>query len=192
MESELSIENESQVLQQPLITQGQMISQRAKLLVGLSSKEWGNYKRTRQGALAALLLYIYFYIMIRTTTMCLSHVHPPCFYLKATMPYSCALMSYSLISITICVHHEELMFLDVIPNPNSFQTLSNPSRLLVLPDHSRLYHMTSRSHALHPLQTNNYYCPISVLTLTLPEVCSHTHLIIPSTSMNLWDKEQDL
>ena len=42
------------------------------------------------------------------------------------------------------------------------QTSLNPSRLLVLPDHSRLCHMTSRSCALLPLQTNNntiYLCP---------------------------------
>ena len=58
-----------------------MISQQAKLSNGLSSKEWGNYKRTRQGALAALLLYIYYYIVVHATTMCLPHVHPPCFYL---------------------------------------------------------------------------------------------------------------
>jgi len=58
-----------------------MISQQAKLSNGLSSKEWGNYKRTQQGALTVLLLYIYYYTMVRATTMCLPHVHPPCFYL---------------------------------------------------------------------------------------------------------------
>ena len=49
--------------------------------------------------------------------------HPPCFYLKATMPYPCALMSYSLISVTMCascIHHEEPLSLDVTPNFNSF------------------------------------------------------------------------
>jgi len=82
-----------------------MISQQAKLSNGLSSKEWGNYKRTQQGALAALLLYIYYYIMVHATTICLPHVHPPCFYLmsyysstyiflKATMLPTCALTSY--------------------------------------------------------------------------------------------------
>jgi len=48
-----------------------MISQRAKLSVGLLSNEWGNYKRTRQGALAALLLYLYNLQVVRATTMCL-------------------------------------------------------------------------------------------------------------------------
>ena len=38
---------------------------------GLSSKEWGNYKRTRQGALAVLLLYLYNLQVVHTTTMCL-------------------------------------------------------------------------------------------------------------------------
>ena len=49
--------------------------------------------------------------------------HPPCIYLKATMPYLCALTLYSLISITICtpyVYYEESISLDITPNPNSF------------------------------------------------------------------------
>ena len=46
-----------------------MISQRAKLSVGLLSKEWRNYKRTRQGALAALLLYLYNLHVVRATTI---------------------------------------------------------------------------------------------------------------------------
>ena len=77
----------------------------SKALSRLSSNEWGNYKRTRQGALTALLLYIYYYIVVRTTTICLPHVHPPCFYLmsyyssiyvflKATMLLTCVLTSY--------------------------------------------------------------------------------------------------
>ena len=109
-----------------------MILQQAKLLVGLSSKKWGNYKRTRQGALTALLLYLYKYNVVRATTMCLPHVHPPCFFLisyysstcvflKATMLPTCALTSYLyslLYMYTPCVHHEEPMSLDVIPNSN--------------------------------------------------------------------------
>ena len=46
-----------------------MISQLAKLSSGLSSNKWGNYKRTQQGALAALLLYLYNLHMVRTTTI---------------------------------------------------------------------------------------------------------------------------
>jgi len=73
-----------------------MISQQAKLSNGLLSKEWGNYKRTRQGALAALLLYLCKLHMVRATTiltgpyvhassLCsITHPHvfslrPPCF-----------------------------------------------------------------------------------------------------------------
>jgi len=103
----------------------------AKLLVGYLVVRI--YKRTQQGALAALLLYLYKYNVVRTTTMCLPHVlllihHAStsrllCLYLKATMPCLCTLTSYSLISVTMCapcVYHEEPLSLDVIPNPNSF------------------------------------------------------------------------
>ena len=54
----------------------------------------GIYKRTRQGALAALLLYLYKYKVVRATTMCFPHVHSPCVFLKATMLPTCALTSY--------------------------------------------------------------------------------------------------
>ena len=46
-----------------------MISQQAKLSVGLSSNEWGNYKRTQQGALAVLLLYLYNLQVVHATTI---------------------------------------------------------------------------------------------------------------------------
>ena len=82
-----------------------MILQLAKLSNGLSSNEWGNYKRTRQGALTAVLLYLYNLQVVCATTMCLPHVYPPYFYLmsyysftcvflKATMLPTCALTSY--------------------------------------------------------------------------------------------------
>jgi len=103
----------------------------SKALSRLSSS--GDYKRTQQGALTALLLYLYKYNVVRATTMCLPYVlllihhaftsRPPYLYLKATIPCPCALTSYSLISITMCapcVHYEELLSLDVISNPNSF------------------------------------------------------------------------
>ena len=65
----------------------------------------GIYKRTRQGALAVLLLFLYNLQVVRATTVCLPHVHPPCFYLmsyysstcvfhKATMLPTCTLTSY--------------------------------------------------------------------------------------------------
>ena len=93
-----------EMLQQPLVTQGQMISQRAKLSNGLSSNEWGNYKRTRQGALAALLLYIYYLQVVCATTICLPHVHLLCFYLMSSYSSTCVffkttmLPTYALIS----------------------------------------------------------------------------------------------
>ena len=82
-----------------------MISQRVKLSVGYQVTN-GDYKRTRQGALAALLLYLYNLQVVRATTIRLPHVHLPCFYLmsyysstcvfhKATMLPTCALTSYS-------------------------------------------------------------------------------------------------
>ena len=48
--------------------------------------------------------------------------HPPCFYLKATMPCPYALTSYSLISVTMYapyIYYKKLMSLDIISNPNS-------------------------------------------------------------------------
>ena len=58
----------------------------SKALSRLSSS--GDYKRTRQGALAILLLYLYKYKVVCATTMCLPHVlllihhastsRPPC------------------------------------------------------------------------------------------------------------------
>jgi len=54
----------------------------AKLSVGYQVKS-GDYKRTRQGALAALLLYLYKLYVVHATTMRLPHVHLPCFYLMS-------------------------------------------------------------------------------------------------------------
>jgi len=75
----------------------------SKALSWLSSSR--NYKRTRQGALAVLLLYLYKLQVVCATTISTGpYVHastscpityPPCFYLKATMPCLCALISYS-------------------------------------------------------------------------------------------------
>ena len=111
----------------------------SKALSRLSSS--GDYKRTQQGALTALLLYLYKYNVVCATTISTGpyvHVstscsitHPPCFYFKAIIPCPCALTSYSLISITMytpCVHYEKPLSLDVISNPNSFQTLPDPFR----------------------------------------------------------------
>jgi len=101
-----------------------MISPRAKLSVGLSSNEWGNYKRTQQGALTTLLLYIYYYIVVHATIIYLPHVHPPCFLH--------VLWCHTFNLHCICAHHVYTM-----RNPcplTSLLTLT-PSRLfLILPD----------------------------------------------------------
>ena len=64
------------------------------------------------------------------------------------------------------IYHEELLSLDITPNLNSlsrlFLILLDPKSFQTALDYSSLYHMTSRSHALPPLQTNNYYyCSMS-------------------------------
>ena len=101
------------------------------MILTLSSS--GDYKRTRQEALAALLLYLYKYnVVCATTISTCSYIHAssscpithlPYFYLKATMPCPCTLISYSLISITIhvlYVHHVEPMSLDITSTLDSF------------------------------------------------------------------------
>jgi len=78
----------------------------SKALSRVSSS--GDYKRTWQGALAALLLYLYKYNVVCATTISTSpyayvHTSTSCPITKATMPYTCALMSYSLIStVYVC------------------------------------------------------------------------------------------
>ena len=114
-----------------------MISQRAKLSNGLSSNEWGNYKRTRQGALAALLLYLYKLYVVRATTICLSHVHLPCFYLMSiTHPHVFSIRPLCFLHVPwhhifnlrcTCAHHVYTMRnpcpLTSSPNPNSISRL---------------------------------------------------------------------
>ena len=135
-----------------------MILQRAKLSNGLSSKEWGNYKRTRQGALAALLLYLYKYKVVHATTICFPHVHhhastscpllilhvfsirPPCFLhvpWRHTFNLHCT-----------CAHHVYTMRnpcpLMSSPNPNSisrlFPILLDPKSFQTALDYSSLSH----------------------------------------------------
>ena len=156
------------MLQQPLTRMALVVC----LLQQSSQKaiqQW-RYKRTRQGALTILLLYLYKYSVVCATIIFTSPnvhasssypiTHPPCFYLKATIPCLCALTSYSLISITIhtlCVHHEEPMSLDITPNPNSysrlFPILLDPKSFQTTLDYSSFYHMISRLYALPLLQT---------------------------------------
>ena len=68
----------------------------SKALSWLSSS--GNYKRTQQGALTALLLYLYKYKVVYATTISTGpyvHASISCPITKATIPYICALTSYS-------------------------------------------------------------------------------------------------
>ena len=144
----------------------------SKALNKLSSS--GNYKRTRQRVLTALLFYLYKYSVVCATTISTCpnvHVlfscpitHPPCFFLKATMPCPCALTSYSF---NLC-HHVYTMrnycsltssltltlsrLFPILLDSKSFQTTL---------DYSSLYHITSRSCALHLLQTNNIILSMS-------------------------------
>jgi len=124
----------------------------------------GDYKRTWQGALAVLLLYLYKYIVVCATTMrlphvCLPHVHLPCFYLMSiTHPHVFSIRPPCRIHVPwrhtfnlryTCAYHVYTMR---NPCPLTSSLTLTPSRLLVLPDHSRLCHMTSRSRAyLHLL-----------------------------------------
>ena len=78
---------------------------------------------------------------------------------------------------TPCVHHEEPQSFDIIPNPNS--NLDSSQSFQTVLD---FCHMTSRSHALPPLQTNNYLLFYVQLTLTLAKVCPHSRLITPLIS----------
>ena len=116
-----------------------MISQLAKLSSGLSSNEWGNYKRTRQGALVVLLLYLYkLYVVHATTILSGPYVHastsclllilhtstlrPPCF---LHMPwYHTFNLCYT------CTHHVYTMRnscpLTSSPNPRLFSILLDP------------------------------------------------------------------
>ena len=94
----------TKLLQQPLVTQGQMILQLAKLSSRLSSNKWGNYKRTRQGALTVFIYYIYTWLLVHATTIFIQPLSPCCYlmsyysstcvFLKATMLPTCALTSY--------------------------------------------------------------------------------------------------
>jgi len=132
-----------------------MISQWTKLSNGLSSKEWGNYKRTRQGALAVLLLYLYkLHVGCATIILTSPYVHALSL-CPITYPHVFSLRPSCFLHVPwrhtfnlhcTCAHHVYTM-----RNPcplTSLLTLKtplDPSRPLVLLDRSRLYHITSRS-----------------------------------------------
>jgi len=97
-----------------------------KALSRLSSSE--DYKRTRQGALTALLLYLYkLHVVHATTILTYPYVHAlsscPITHLHVfSLRPSCFLhvpWCHTLNLCCTCVHHEKPLSLDVIPNPNS-------------------------------------------------------------------------
>ena len=140
-----------------------MISQWAKLSNGLSSKEWRNYKRTWQGALAVLLLYLHKLHVVHATTILTSpyvhasfscpitHPHvfslkPPCFLHVPwchtfNLYYTCAHHVYTIrnhclltSSLTLTPSRLFLILLD----PKSFQTVLDS--ITWLPDHMLFLH----------------------------------------------------
>ena len=97
----------------------------------------GDYKRTRQGALAALLLYLYNLQVVCATTICLPHVYLPCFYLMSiTHPHVFSIRPPCFLHVPwhhtfnlrcTCAHHVYTMrnpySLTSSPNPNSISRL---------------------------------------------------------------------
>ena len=137
-----------------------MISQRAKLSVGLSSNKWENYKRTWQGALAALLLYLYKLHVVHATTISIRPLSPCLYLMSITHPHMFSIRPPCFLHVPwrhifnlrcTCAHYEEPLSLDIIPNPNFisrlFPILLDPKFFQTTLDHSSFYHMTSRSHA---------------------------------------------
>ena len=113
-----------------------MISQQAKLSKGLSSKEWGNYKRTRQGALAALLLYICYLQVVHATTISIQPLSPYCYLMSITHPHVFSIRPPCFLLVPWChtfnlrctyAHHMYTMRnpcpLMSSPNPNSISRL---------------------------------------------------------------------
>jgi len=158
----------------------------------VKSGDYKDYKRTRQGALAVLLLYLYKYIMVCATTMRLPHVHPPYFYLMSiTHPHVFSIRLPCFLHVPwchtfnlhcTCAHHVYTMrnpcplmsLLTLTPSrpfpilldPKSFQTALDS--ITWLPDHVPI--------SIH-CRLIKYYLIYVRLTLTLAKVCPHTRLI---------------
>jgi len=137
-----------------------MISQQAKLSNGLSNKEWGNYKRTWQGALAALLLYLYKLYMVRAITILtgpyvhassscpITHSHvfslrPPCFlhvlwHYTFNLRYTCTYHVYTMRNP--CPLTSSRLF-PILLDPKSFQTTLDS--VTWLPGHVPISYLSS-------------------------------------------------
>ena len=102
----------------------------SKALSRLSSS--GDYKRTQQGALTILILYIYYRLLVHATTIitypyvhALSScpiTHPHVFSLRL-LCFLHVPWCHTLNLCYICAHHKKLMSLNITPNPNSFSRL---------------------------------------------------------------------
>ena len=154
-----------------------MISQWAKLSVGLSSKEWGDYKRTQQGALAALLLYLYKLHVVHATTILtgpyvhalsscpITHPHvfsirPPCF---LHVPWH-----YTLNLRCTCAHHVYTM-----RNPcllTSLLTLT-PSRLFPILLDPKFFQTILDSIIWLPGHVLSIHCRLIIILLSY--LCSN-------------------
>jgi len=166
-----------------------MISQWTKLSVGLSSNKWGNYKRTRQGALAALLLYLYNLQVVHATiiltnpkvhasTSCPLLIHhastlrPPChihvpwhhiFNLRCTCAHHVYTMR-NLCPLTLSLTLTPSRLFPILLDPKSFQTaLDSLAYITWLPG----YVFSIRCRLI------KYYLIYVRLTLTLAKVCPH-------------------
>jgi len=140
-----------------------MISQWAKLSNGLASKEWGNYKRTRQGALAVLLLYLYkLYVVCATTILTGPYVHassscpithphvfssrPPCFlhvpwHHTLNLRCTCAHYVYTMRNpcpLTSLLTLTPSRLFPILLDPKSFQTALDSTTWL--PGHVLFFH----------------------------------------------------
>ena len=131
----------------------------------------GNYKRTRQGALAALLLYIYYLQVVRATTISIRPLSPCCYLMSITHLHVFSIRPLCFLHVPwrhtfnlrcTCTHHVYTMRnpcpLTFSPNPNSisrlFPILLDPKSFQTALDYSSLSHdfqVTCLSLTLCPL-----------------------------------------
>jgi len=167
-----------------------MISQLAKLSSGLSSNKWGNYKRTQQGALAALLLYLYKLHVVRATTILTSSYVHALFSCSITHPHVFSIRPPYFLHVLwchtfnlrcTCAYHVYTMrnpcpltslltltpsrLFPILLDPKSFQTALDFTTWL--PGH--VFFFCYRLIIILSIYV--------WLTLTLAKVCPHFHLI---------------
>jgi len=74
------------MLEQPLVTQGQIISQQAKLSNGLSSKEWELQENSTRSP-HYIIYYIYTWLLVHTTTISIQPLSPCVILMSITHPH---------------------------------------------------------------------------------------------------------